>query len=292
MKPESKLKADSLISNDDIQAFWKHGWIRVNELLNTEQVADILEVWDQAMADPPKYADIYGTSAAVADPIPQSSNEHVKVLGIVREPRVINSKIERIARDTRTGEMVRTLLGAEHARLFSEAFLEKPPKSKGSKETAWHQDLCYEPLDRRSSLNIWAAVEDMTYEQGTIELISGSHRLGPLGRVDLVNPADMVAGLREDDIEFLQSVKHPDDVEGDRGVPITRHSMKAGDALVWQGLTLHHAAANMTDRRRRAYQRMYVSSDVRYTGAPDRRTDGSGLNVGDLFELDRFPIVA
>ena len=55
MKPEKKLKADSLISNDDIQAFWRHGWIRVNGLLSTGQIADLLEVWGQAMLDPPKY---------------------------------------------------------------------------------------------------------------------------------------------------------------------------------------------------------------------------------------------
>jgi ectoine hydroxylase-related dioxygenase (phytanoyl-CoA dioxygenase family) len=177
-------------------------------------------------------------------------------------------------------------------RLLSEAFLEKPPASQGSKETAWHQDLCYEPIDRRNSLNVWIALQDIAPQQGALEFLSGSHRLGPMGRLEFTKSFDLSSVLLKEDLELMWSLKHEDDAEGPFGAPIARAGVKAGDALVFHGLTFHGAGPNTTEKRRRAYQRFFIGADVRYTVMPDRRTDGLGMSLGDYFESDRFPLVA
>lgn len=282
----------SLITDADVRAYRRHGWLRVRGVLDAAQRAQIRESWEAALRNPWDNSDIYAAVEKSPISVPQDKPRTRQVMAIIREPRFMDPKVDTIARDPRIGRMVCRLLGSPHARLFSEALLEKPPASEGSKETPWHQDSCYEPFDRRDAVNVWAAIEDMPLEQGPIEFLTGSHRLGGMGRFDFGDPVEVAEMFNEDDIELLHSLRCEGDVAGPRGVPIARCDLKAGDALVWAGLTLHHAQPNRTEQRRRAYQRMYISSEVRYSGQPDIHSDGLGMKLGQHFDLDRFPLVA
>lgn len=284
-----------LITRQDVAALWRHGWLRVKHLLNADDLAQIKKSWDELVDDTPQdYSTVYAPpNKDTPYVVPQKDPNARKIMKQFREPRFFNIDVQRIAVDPRVGEMVRTLLGATSVRLFSEAFLEKGPASEGSKETPWHQDSCYEPFDRRSAVNVWIALEDMPTNQGTIEFISGSHRLGGLGRFEFSQNVAVADLLNEEDIRLLRTLRHEQDVDGPRGVPVARHALGAGEGFVWLGLTLHHAQPNATERRRRAYQRMYISGDVRYSGQPDIHTDNLGLSRGATFDIeDRFPLVA
>ncbi|MDO8943978.1 MAG: phytanoyl-CoA dioxygenase family protein [Desulfobacterales bacterium] len=290
--PNPAATLPPLIDAQGIRAFRRHGWVRVRGVLNAAQMAQIVKSWDKALEAPPKHSDIYPSERNRADNVRQEDPESRKILQIVRELRFFDPAMDAIARDARVGEMVRGLLGVAHARLLSEAYLEKPPASQGSKETPWHQDYCYEPLDRRNSLNVWIALQDIAAQQGALEFLSGSHRLGPMGRLEFTKSSDLSGVLLEEDLELMWSLRHEDDVKGPFGAPLARPDVKAGDALVFHGLTFHGAGPNTTELRRRAYQRFFIGADVRYNAMPDRRTDGLGMSMGDHFESDRFPLVS
>jgi phytanoyl-CoA hydroxylase len=184
----------------------------------------------------------------------------------------------RIGWDPRIAGVARSLLGVEHVQLWQEGGLIKPPQAEGTRPTQWHQDLPLQPFDRRDTVTIWIAVEDIPLEAGPLAFIPGSHRLGPLGRV---NPAiegdDFRARLPEEDVEFLGQV--------------VRQPYRAGDATAHGGLVLHSAGENRSERPRRAWAVTYMSSTTRYTGAPSPSLAGLELEAGEPFDRELFPII-
>jgi ectoine hydroxylase-related dioxygenase (phytanoyl-CoA dioxygenase family) len=168
----------------------------------------------------------------------------------------------------------RELLGAEDVRHLRSIIMEKPPVSEGGQQTSWHQDFPFLPIDRSRSLSIWIALMDLVPEQGTLRFVTGSHKYGSLGRDAHMRPGSDNTG-RFIDPERVSS-------------PIT---LKAGDATVHWDLTLHGAAPNESDVSRWAVSIGYVDAAALYTGAPNRLTDGLGLQVNMPLDHEKFPII-
>jgi ectoine hydroxylase-related dioxygenase (phytanoyl-CoA dioxygenase family) len=97
------------------------------------------------------------------------------------------------------------LTGEDDVRVFWDKTFVKPPAAEGTRESVWHQDFPYNPIDRRGMLTVWMAIEDVPANAGALRFVPGSHRLGPLGRLDLVSeeyrPADL---LRDDDMGLVR----------------------------------------------------------------------------------------
>src|SRR5262249_52438282 len=67
--------------------------------------------------------------------------------------------------------------------------------------------------------------------------------------------------------------------------------LKAGDATIHADLTIHGAAPNESDESRWAVSIGYMDADSLYNGAPNRLTEGLGLNVNMPLDHPKFPIV-
>ena len=68
--------------------------------------------------------------------------------------------------------------------------------------------------------------------------------------------------------------------------------MKAGDCIVFHGLTLHGAPGNLTQRPRRAISLVVVGDDAVYVerdGETQPSYQGNGLKPGDPIDNDYFP---
>jgi ectoine hydroxylase-related dioxygenase (phytanoyl-CoA dioxygenase family) len=174
------------------------------------------------------------------------------------------------------GLNARKLLGREvgvnyHADLMG---VKMPEGHTASKPTGWHQDWVNFPFDRAGFLTFWFALADMPPERGVMRFLSKSKQEGPLGKMGLLGGKEVIEYYPEllDKYEMSEPF-----------------ALKAGDATVHNGLTVHGAPANTTDQPRWAFIAAYHPADTCYTGAPHYIFSPElGLEVGKPIKHDLF----
>ena len=108
-----------------------------------------------------------------------------------------------------------------------------------------HQDNNYTRHDPAlGSINIWVALDDMTPENGCLQVMPGSHRHQLDSRT-----SDDGDSHRQVDVDPLQCL------------PVR---MRAGDAVAFSRWTVHGSGPNGTDQPRVAYALQYHRDDVRW----------------------------
>ncbi|MDH3684004.1 MAG: phytanoyl-CoA dioxygenase family protein [Acidimicrobiia bacterium] len=272
-----------------VRHFRRQGWVRVPALHSRSQIDTLLATMAKGFADPPDVNETYGAASPKTPGDVVSNDARDGVLLTVRELQLYHADVRPVCLDPRVGAIIRALLGADQVRLFSEAYLDKPP---GGPPTPWHQDWPLQPFDRRDTVNCWVALDHVAMDQGPLQVVSGSHRLGPLYKpTDFSQQPPLDTMLSTEDRELLWSLAGPEDQDID-GMPVHLAPFEAGDAVIFYGSAVHGAPGNETDRPRCAYSRAIISSEVRYTGMPYLRTDSVGLRPGQPFDLPRYPVFA
>lgn len=105
----------------------------------------------------------------------------------------------------------------------------KPARHGGIKP--WHQDYAYWMSTEPEQVTSWLAIDDATLDNGCIELIPGSHRLG------LIPHHSEELQISLDNIPQDKILKVP---------------VSAGTIIYFHVLTLHFSGPNRTDRSRRS----------------------------------------
>ena len=72
--------------------------------------------------------------------------------------------------------MARQLLGSEEVVLMEDGAVIKKPVVGG--RLAWHQDYAYWPLATPGAVTCWIALDDVSAENGGMQVAAGSHKLG------------------------------------------------------------------------------------------------------------------
>jgi ectoine hydroxylase-related dioxygenase (phytanoyl-CoA dioxygenase family) len=145
-------------------------------------------------------------------------------------------------------EICRATLGPD-AWLFYDQYVVKA-RQQGM-AFSWHQDSGYLGFPHRPYVTCWAAVDDMTLENGTAYVLPFS-----------------TVGIRT----LVEHVRDP--ATGDKagyfgdapGVPVI---VPAGSIAVFSSLSFHRSGMNTTDQMRRAYV-------TQYSPEPILQPDGSG----------------
>ena len=157
------------------------------------------------------------------------------------------------------GEICRATIGP-NAFLFYDQYVVKCAE-KGIR-FSWHQDSGYLDIPHRPYVTCWAAVDDMTVENGTAWVLPFSQ-----------------AG-RRDVVEHVRDPETGDRVGyfgAERGVPIVA---PAGSVAVFTSVSFHRSGPNLTDRMRRAYVTQYSPEAI-------VKPDGSGpLHLAEPFLKD------
>ncbi|MCE9591557.1 MAG: phytanoyl-CoA dioxygenase family protein [Planctomycetes bacterium] len=128
------------------------------------------------------------------------------------------------------------------AQMLQSMALVKPPEIGIAKQ--WHQDVAYFDVEPKEEvLGLWIAIDDATLDNGCMEVVPGSHKLG------LVQHVQGQTGwkLPDSTVELYR----------DR---IVKLPMKAGSALLFSSLAFHFTDHNRSKQRRRALQYHYVSA--------------------------------
>ncbi len=164
-------------------------------------------------------------------------------------------------------------------RYYEDVFIPKLPSSRKSKHggdgiTDFHQDYVSHAVDRSGGLVFWIALEAYSPKAGTMQFVSGSHRMGVLGGYQTYGEGDA--------FDF-----YPELHDLPMSPPM---SYEVGDVTVHSDMVVHGAGANLTDKPRWAYTISMKPADACWTGAPCPSFDQSGMTQWKTFD-ERYPII-
>jgi hypothetical protein len=250
------------ITEEEIRFYRANGWVHLKALISEDQAGSILKTIQCRQMDPDSNFGRGAKNAAMWETIPYPSRQDASLTDFTRSRAL--------------GDAAADLQGRPVRYWRDEVLRKMPAHHAASAETPWHQDHPYTPFDRSGRPQFWLALAEIPPERGTMTFLSGSHRSGVLGRA-----FDDDSAAMRDQITSLQN-------EFAKSPPL---HLRAGDATVHDGMTIHSARANTTSEPRWAYVIQFFVADALYTGARNPVTDNLGLEVNKPFCDERFPIV-
>ena len=156
--------------------------------------------------------------------------------------------------------------GAKEIFLYGDqAFLK--PAFNGS-EKPMHQDNSYfkvEPM--HYGVTCWMAIDDATVENGCMNYVPGSHKLGLVPHREIKNTPHLTP---DGSVKFGAEVAVP--------VP-------AGAAIFHHLLALHSSRANNSPKSRRAWAMHYVNGDARFPGMNFDSTSGARAGHKEMLRV-------
>ncbi|MGH1491894.1 MAG: phytanoyl-CoA dioxygenase family protein [Acidimicrobiales bacterium] len=170
-------------------------------------------------------------------------------------------------------EAAAELLGVERVRIWQDQALYKEP---GGRITDPHQDATFWPIGEAPLVSAWIPLDGSTLEGGAVGYVPGSHKLGPLKKVNLLKTTEAYDILSDPALDG----REPTYVEAPKG------------AVVWHhGMTVHAAMANNSAATRRAFTVVYIADGFeRAKPWPNFPLDRAGVGVGDPMEGEGLPL--
>lgn len=138
-------------------------------------------------------------------------------------------------------DVCRATIG-DSAFLFYDQYVVKAA-DQGTK-FSWHQDSGYLDFNHKPYVTVWAAIDDMTLDNGTAYVLPYS-TCGIRSRVEHLRDADS-----GDKVGYFGS---------EEGIPAI---VPAGSLVVFSSLTFHRSGTNTTDQMRRAYVTQYSADPI------------------------------
>ena len=154
----------------------------------------------------------------------------------------------RFLSDERLLDVAEALVGPDVA-FFAADYIAKPPGD--GLPVCWHQDGRYWPLEPMEVVTVWFAATPSTRENGCVQVIPGSHLLGPLAHVS-----------EEGGQGLLSLAADPDLFDESRAVHL---ELSPGDVSVHHPLLLHGSDPNTSGEWRRGGSIQYMPPTTRIT---------------------------
>jgi hypothetical protein len=263
------------VTDEEVGFYQKNGWVLLRELISSDLAAEALSKVKDKMLNAPsversRLDKTAGPKHTIAD-IPQWRDWHFPGRDDNMEP------FRSIAYSRQIGHNAQRFVGRDvpinyHADMMA---VKMPTGSAASGPTGFHQDWVNFPFDRAGFLTFWFALDEITANMGAMRFYEGSQGAGPLGKMGLLDgkPVD----------EYYPDLKKRFPLSE----PINLHP---GDATVHNGLVVHGAPENSTDKPRWVFLCSYHPADTCYTGAPHHifRQD-LGLEIGKPIKHELFP---
>jgi ectoine hydroxylase-related dioxygenase (phytanoyl-CoA dioxygenase family) len=236
------------LSSAQVERYARDGFLSPVAALTRDEAArhrEKLEAFERAVGGPL-------TSEATAR---YRSRTHVLlawVSALVRHPAILDA--------------VEGLIGPDILVYTSTWFIKEPGSAAIA---AWHQDATYFGLRPYEHVTAWVALTDATAENGCMEFLPGSHRLGQLPhRAGVVAASVNRAGQA---------------VVGDvDDTPAVHGPLRAGEFSLHHTLCLHRSQPNRSPGRRIGLAISYVPTHVRHLGVR-HRMPATLVRGGDTF---------
>ncbi|MFW6060385.1 MAG: phytanoyl-CoA dioxygenase family protein [Phycisphaeraceae bacterium] len=233
------------LDQDQLDAFWRDGYLPLGKLLDDDHLATMRPVYDQTLKEA-EAAKQTRTLRAGRDEASQQRSitqltnayrHHIGFMQLLYHAPILDA--------------VESIIGP-NIMLFHDQVLYKPPHTGSA--VPWHQDNAYWKLRPANAVSCWLTLDDVDRDNGAMQVIPGSH-LHPRRH-----------GHADSDV-FLSI----DDVDQTRATVV---DLPAGGAMLHHCQTLHHTQPNVTDRPRRAFAIHFMTMGTR------RDDDDQPLRVG------------
>lgn len=165
------------------------------------------------------------------------------------------------------------LLGVDRVRLWQDQALYKEP---GGRITDAHQDAPFWPIGDAPLVSAWIPLDGSTRENGALGYVPGSHTLGALKMVNLLQTTKAYDILSDPALGGQELVY----VEAAKGTVMWHH-----------GMTVHAALPNTTDTTRRAFTVVFIADGYpRAKSWKNFPLDRAGVDVGQPMQGDGLPL--
>lgn len=264
------MSAGHAVSDQDVLFYQDNGYLALPGFFSREELEPLRQAIDRAIATGRERIRGAERGGRGSDEYERVFNQMVNLWTDAPEAR-------RITFHPALAETARRLAACRHVRLYHDHAMVKPG-GQVSRQTNWHQDAPYWPMDPVGALSAWIAVDDVTVENGCLHFVPGTHRLGrqPAIRLD-VEGDSIVDKMR------AQGLSVPDPV----AVPLA-----AGGVTFHHGCTFHYAGPNRTPHPRRAFAIIYIPDDARWTGGKDPAGAHDEMTEGGPWDHPLHPVLA
>ena len=258
------------VTDQDIEFYQENGFIQYKEFFSTSEMDHLREAIDGAIAA--NRERIVGASEGG-----RGSEDYERVFNQMVNLWTDNSEVRKHTFNTRLAETGRRLARARHVRLYHDHAMVKPG-GQGSKETNWHQDAPYWPMDPVGGFSAWVAVDDVTIDNGCLHFVPQSHKYGLLPPIELgVEGESIVDKMRE---------------QGHQVADAAPMEMKAGGVTFHDGCNFHYAGPNLTAKPRHAFAIIYIPDHITFTGGKDAAGAADEMTAGGSWDHPLHPILA
>lgn len=192
--------------------------------------------------------------------------------------------LQELATDRTIGAIAASLMETDTVRVWHDQLLYKPGGGDANVKAnvGWHQDYHYWQCAAEPTLvTAWIAFDDVTVENGCMQVVPESHQWGLLNVNDFYD-SDLEKQKRE--------MQLPD---GKSFAPIPLE-MKAGQVSFHHAMLIHGSGPNHSARPRRSMTVHLMAGETRYNAGTS--SDGH-MNVqlskpkdGDIFKGEWFPV--
>ncbi|MGI8972945.1 MAG: phytanoyl-CoA dioxygenase family protein [Gaiella sp.] len=167
-----------------------------------------------------------------------------------------DERFQKIVSNPVIAGMARQLLGSEEVVLLEDGAVVKKPVVGG--RLAWHQDYAYWPLASPGAVTCWIALDDVSAENGGMQVAVGSHKLGEKLPVEFGDGSSFMHPERPG----LGEVLPPEEA----GLEVAAYELKAGECGFHHALIWHASGPNTSPNPRRGFIPRYVAGGTMWLG--------------------------
>ncbi|QHT59461.1 phytanoyl-CoA dioxygenase family protein [Paenibacillus lycopersici] len=233
------------LTEKEVNRYWEDGFLVFDDILTAEEVEELRAACEQPQITGLRSQKDYETKTVHSLGI---TALHPAFLKLAKHPAIVAKLKPLLGED----------IELQHSKLAT-----KPP-TKGVGIFAWHQDYAFYPHTNTDMLSVMVMLDDATPENGCMQMVKGSHKLGTLNHQV---GGRFVAECQES--RYWEQPANPDDI-----VYITP---KTGGISIHHTLTLHGSDANASGKPRRGIVFSYRAGDAHQLA--DTLFDDTGLII-------------
>ena len=256
------------ITQSEISSFASDGVVHLPDIVEKDWIELLGLSLQQMLNDPKMFADLTALSSDLNETQSLAALTENEIKGGRFLSGVDHWKEDKnfaaFAKISPLPSIVAELMNSKKVYLYEDSVLIKEPDT--AEETVFHQDLGYFHLEGESICTVWAPLDHVDHETGSVVYLRSSHKNKKVFKPNWFVVNEPLPDTKGKDLPNIEI--------DDKKLDLVRFDTKPGDLVVHHALTLHGAGANSSAaRQRRAVSVRYCGDDSTYKirpGAPKK----------------------